>query len=75
VICEDEWIDRGTVAMQKGRGGMGSHKHGISGRSGKGPATRLYLDMIARKDVQKSKMKPLRFDGVKEALEKDKLGK
>jgi len=61
--------------VQKGRGGMGSRKHGISGRSGKGPATRLYLDTMARKDVRKSKMKPLRFDGVKEALEKDKLGK
>jgi hypothetical protein len=61
--------------MQKGRGGMGSHKHGTSRRSGKGPATRLYLDMMARKDVRKSKMKPLRFDGVREALEKDTLGK
>jgi hypothetical protein len=54
---------------------MGSRKHGISGRSGKGPATRLYLDMMARKAVRKSKLKPLRFDGVKEALEKDKLRK
>jgi hypothetical protein len=61
--------------MQKGRGGMGSRKHGVSGRSGKGPATRLYLDMMARKDVRKSKMKPLRFADVKEALEKDKLSK
>jgi hypothetical protein len=61
--------------MQKGRGGMGSHKHGTSGRSGKGPGTRLYLDMMACKDVRKSKMKPRRFDGVREALEKDKLGK
>jgi hypothetical protein len=39
------------VGMQKGRGGMGSRKHGISGRSGKGPATRLYLDMMARRDL------------------------
>jgi hypothetical protein len=61
--------------MQKGRGGMGSRKHGVSGRSGKGPATRLYLDMMARKDERKSKTKPLRFAGVKKALEKDKLSK
>jgi hypothetical protein len=54
---------------------MGSRKHGISGRSGKGPATRLYLDMMARKEVRKSKIKALRFGGVKEALEKDKLGR
>ncbi len=57
--------------MQKGRGGMGSRKHGVSGRSGKGPATRLYLDMMARKDERKSKTKPLRFAGVKKALEKE----
>jgi hypothetical protein len=61
--------------MQKGRGGMGSRKHGVSGRSGKGPATRLYLDMMARKDVRKSKAKPLRFFSVKEALERDKPSK
>ena len=61
--------------MQKGRGGIGSRKHGISGRSGKGPATRLYLDMMARKDVRKSKLKPLSFHGVKEAFDRDKLSK
>ena len=61
--------------MQKGRGGMGSRKHGISGRSGKGPATRVYLDMMARKEVRKSKTKPLRFDAVTEALEKDQRSK
>ena len=58
--------------MQKGRSGMGSRKHGISGRSRKGPATRLYLDMMARKDLRKSKVRPLRFVSVKEALERDK---
>jgi hypothetical protein len=61
--------------VQKGRGGMGSHKHGISGRSGKGPATRLYLDMMARRDLRRSKVKPLRFVSVKEALERDKPGR
>jgi hypothetical protein len=61
--------------MQRGRSGVGSHKHGISGRSGKGPATRLYLDMMARKDLRRSKLKPLRYDGVKEALERDKPGR
>jgi hypothetical protein len=63
------------IDMQKGRGGMGSHKHGISGRSGKGPATRLYLNMMARRDLRKSKLKPLRFSSVSEALEKNRLKK
>jgi hypothetical protein len=54
---------------------MGSHKHSISGQSGKAPATRLYLDIMARKDLRRSKLKPLRYDGVKEALERDKPGR
>ena len=61
--------------MQKGRGGMGSHKHGVSGRSGKGPATRLYLDMMARKDLRVSKLKPLRWVSVREAIERDNPSK
>jgi hypothetical protein len=59
--------------MQEGRGGMGSRKHGISGRAGKGPATRLWLDMQARKDERKSRTRKLRFTGVQEAIEKDRL--
>jgi hypothetical protein len=58
--------------MQKGRGGMGSRKHGISGRAGKGPATRLWLDMHARQDERKPRSRKLRFDTVQEALEKDR---
>jgi hypothetical protein len=59
--------------MQKGRGGMGSRKHGISGRAGKGPATRLWLDMQARQDKRKPRSRKLRFTSVHEALEKDRL--
>ena len=58
--------------MQQNRGGMGSRKHGISGRSGKGPATRLYLDMEARKDERKSRTRKLRFSSVGEAIDKDR---
>jgi hypothetical protein len=60
------------IDVQKGRGGMGSRKHGRSGRAGKGPATRLWLDMQARKDMRVSKLKPLRWVSVREALERDK---
>jgi hypothetical protein len=42
---------------------MGSRKHGISGRSGKGPATRLYLDMMARKDGKRQLKDVLRLAG------------
>jgi hypothetical protein len=59
--------------MQKGRGGMGSRKHGISGRAGKGPATRLWLDMQARLDERKPRSRKLRFTSVQEAIEKDRL--
>jgi hypothetical protein len=58
--------------MQKGRGGMGSRKHGVSGRAGKGPATRLWLDMQARQDERKLRSQKLRFTSVQEALEKDR---
>jgi hypothetical protein len=59
-------------SMQKGRGGMGSRKHGISGRAGKGPATRLWLDMQARQDERKPRTRKLRFTSVQEAIEKDR---
>jgi hypothetical protein len=58
--------------MQKGRGGMGSRKHGVSGRAGKGPATRLWLDMMARKDERKSRSRKLQFTSVSEAIQKDR---
>jgi hypothetical protein len=51
---------------------MGSRKHGISGRAGKGPATRLWPDMQARKDERKPKTRKLRFTSVQEAIEKDR---
>jgi hypothetical protein len=59
--------------MQKGRGGMGSRKHGVSGRAGKGPATWLWLDMQACQVERKPRTRKLRFTSVQEALEKDRL--
>jgi hypothetical protein len=61
--------------MQKGRGGMGLRKHGISSRAGKGPAIRLWLDMQARAGERKSRSRKLRFTSVQEAIEKDRLGR
>jgi hypothetical protein len=58
--------------VQKGRGGMGSRKHGRSGSAGKGPATRLWLDMQARKDERKPRARKLRFTSIQQAIEKDR---
>lgn len=41
--------------MQQARGGMGSHKHGISGRAGKSPNLRHYMKREAEKDERKSR--------------------
>ncbi len=39
--------------MEKGRGGMGSHKHGISGHATKSPKLRLFLKMQAESNKRK----------------------
>jgi hypothetical protein len=58
--------------VQKGRGGMGSHKHGISGTPGKSPRLRLWLDMMARRQEVKDRRRKLRFQTVRDALQKDR---
>jgi hypothetical protein len=49
--------------VQKGRGGMGSHKYGVSG-CGEGPALRR-LDMMARREEQNDRRRKLRFPTVR----------
>jgi hypothetical protein len=58
--------------MQKGRGGMGSHKHGISGTPGKSPRLRLWMDMMARRQEVKDRRRKLRFQTVRDAIQKDR---
>jgi hypothetical protein len=58
--------------VQKGRGGMGSHKHGISGTPGKGPRLRLWLGMMARRQEVKERRRKLRFQTVRDAFQKDR---
>jgi hypothetical protein len=58
--------------MQKGRGGMGSRKHGISGTPGKSPRLRLWLDMMARRQEVKDRSRKLRFQTVRDAFQKDR---
>ena len=58
--------------MQQGRGGMGSHKHGISGRAGESPRLRLMKKLAAERGEYETKparrRQRLRFETVQEAL-------
>jgi hypothetical protein len=45
--------------MQVGRGGMGSHKHGVSGTPGKSPKLRMAQRLAAERDERKAKPKPM----------------
>jgi len=56
--------------MISSRGGMGSHKHGISGHAGKSPRLRLFLRMQAEKEERKGR-KELKYSSVKEVFEKE----
>jgi len=58
--------------MQKGRGGMGSRKHGISGTPGKSPRLRLWRDMMARRQEVRDRRRKLHFQTVRDALQKDR---
>jgi hypothetical protein len=63
-------LDRAAESRRHGIA-QARHFRAIRERTGYAPLS----GQDAPKDVRKSKMKPLRFDGVKEALEKDKLSK
>ena len=57
--------------MQQGRGGMGSHKHGVSGHATQSPRLRLGKKLAAeRGDYDKSRRRRTRleFETVQEAL-------
>jgi hypothetical protein len=56
--------------MQMGRGGMGSHKHGISGHVGPSPRTkymRALEDNRFRESIKKPRAK-LKYESVSEAV-------
>jgi hypothetical protein len=58
--------------MQQGRGGMGSHKHGISGHAGQSPRLRLMKKLAAERGEYSSmpgrSRQRLKFETVREAL-------
>ena len=62
--------------MQQGRGGMGSHKHGISGDAGQSPRLRLMKKLSAERGEYSSmperSRERLKFDTVREALRSER---
>jgi hypothetical protein len=46
-------MERRGLGVQQGRGGMGSHTHGTSGRASKSPKLRLAVRMEAERDERK----------------------
>jgi hypothetical protein len=61
--------------MQQGRGGIGSHRHGISGHAGASPRLRLMKKLAAERgeysDKPRRNRKRLTFETVREALRDD----
>ena len=59
--------------MQQGRGGMGSHKHGVSGHATQSPRFRLSQKLAAERGEYDSRprRRPLRprFDTVQQAFD------
>jgi hypothetical protein len=62
--------------MQQGRGGMGSHKHGVSGHATQSPRLRLIKKLAAERGEYGGNAarspKRLRFETVREALKGDR---
>jgi hypothetical protein len=59
--------------MQQGRGGMGSHKHGVSGHASQSPRLRLAKKLAAERGEYETAAprRPLRpsFDNVRDAFD------
>ena len=62
--------------MQQGRGGMGSHKHGVSGHATQSPRLRLSKKLAAERGEHDTglprRRKPLEFETVQEALKSER---
>jgi hypothetical protein len=62
--------------MQQGRGGMGSHKHGVSGHATQSPRLRLSKKLAAERGEYDAALprgrKRLEFETVQEALKAER---
>lgn len=52
----------------KGRGGIGSKKHGVSGRTSKSPRTRLMIKMEAEKKLKRAKPSSCVCESIQELM-------
>ena len=60
---------------QQGRGGMGSHKHGISGNAPKSPRARFHMRMEAEKNEIKARPLTCLYSSVEELFKKHRKNK
>jgi hypothetical protein len=59
------------MSRQQGRGGMGSHEHGVSGHAGPSPKFRMSLKLLAKREeaLRRRRFRHREFFGsVKELL-------
>ncbi len=60
------------MSNQKGRGGMGSRKHGKSGVAPKSPRLRHQMKLEAERNERKASKSTCKYSSVAEALREDK---
>jgi hypothetical protein len=70
---------RAEKEMQQGRGGIGSHKHAVSGRATQSPRLRLSKKLAAERGeygtTSPRRRKPLEFTTVQDALRAYRQGR
>ncbi len=65
------------MVVQTGRGGMGNHKHGVSGKGGPSPKTKFMTCFDANREAQRNqKVRPQRemWPTIRAAMEGNKKG-
>jgi hypothetical protein len=63
----------GQTLMHQDRGGMGSHKHGVSGRPGPRPALKRFLaEFFNEEDKRRTKRRSKMYSSLREALRRFK---
>lgn len=60
------------MSKQQNRGGMGSHKHGVSGRTPKSPRTRMHMKLEAERAEQPKRPKPAMHESVQDLFRNEK---
>ena len=64
---------RERAVMHQGRGGMGSHKHGVSGRPGPRPALKRFLaEFLNEEAKRRTKRRSKMYSSLREALRRFK---